>query len=180
LMRMKGETFTPPDIIFTSGYTYPKYLLKAFEVGAIDYLVKPVSPESLKRAVTRYRERAEVAAGLQKNRPYASNEDKLMKFKSNNGFFFFHPDDIVYVEADRDYACMFLANGAKEDIFERLGAIEKKLPPELFWRMGRSFIINRKYIRKITDNTLQLVTPSANYAVEISRYAMRQLKIDLY
>jgi len=108
-----------------------------------------------------------------------SESDKLLKFKSNNGLFLFHPDDIVYVEADRDYACMFFANGAKEDIFERLGKIEKKLPPELFRRTGKSIIINRKYIRKITDKTLQLVTPSANYVVEISRNAIRQLKSDL-
>ena len=122
LMRMKGETFTPPDAV---------------------------------------------------------NEDKLLKFKSNNGLFLFHPDDIVYVEADRDYACMFFANGTKEDIFERLGKIEKKLPPELFRRTGKSIIINRKYIRKIADKTLQLVTPSACYVVEISRNAIRQLKSDL-
>jgi two-component system LytT family response regulator len=175
LLQMKGDSFTPPDIIFTTGYTYPEYLLKAFELAAIDYLVKPISVESLEKAVARYRERIGVTTGLQ-NLMNAINEEKLLKFKSYNGLFLLRPDDITYVEADRDYACMFFANGTKEDVFERLGEIEKKLPAETFLRVGKSVIINRKYIRKITDTTLQLVTPAASYSVEISRDAIRQLK----
>jgi two-component system LytT family response regulator len=65
LIRMKGETFKPPDIIFTTGYTHPEYLLKAFGLAAIDYLVKPVSMASLQKAVVRYRERAGITTGLQ-------------------------------------------------------------------------------------------------------------------
>jgi len=175
LMRMKGDTFTPPDIIFTTGYTYSEYLLKAFELAAIDYLVKPVSVDSLEKAVARYRERAGTTTGLQ-NLMEAISEEKLLKFKSYNGLFLLRPDDIVYVEADRDYAFMFFANGVKEDVFERLGEIEKKLPAETFIRAGKSVIINRKYIRKITDTALQLATSAASYQVEISRSAAKQLK----
>jgi len=175
LMRMKGETFASPDIIFTTGYTYPEYLLKAFELAAIDYLVKPVSVESLQKAIARYRGRVGVSNGLQ-NLMDAIREEKLLKFKSYNGLFLLRPDDIVYVEADRDYACMFFANGAKEDVFERLGEIEKKLPPGTFLRAGKSVVVNRRYIRKISDTTLQLVAPNANYTVEISRNAIRELK----
>ena len=175
LIRMNGETFTPPDIIFTTGYTYSEYLLKAFELAAIDYLVKPVRLESLEKAVARYRERAGTTTGLQ-NLTDALNEEKLLKFRSYNGLFLLRPDDIAYVQADRDYACMFFANGAKEDVFERLGEIEKKLPPEQFFRAGKSVVVNRKYIRKITDTTLQLTTSSTSYLVEISKSAIRQLK----
>ena len=175
LIRMKGETFTPPDIIFTTGYTYPEYLLKAFDLAAIDYLVKPVPLESLQKAIARYRERAGTSTGLQ-NLMDAIHEEKLLKFKSYNGLFLLRPDDIVYVEADRDYAYMFFANGAKEDVFERLGEIEKKLPPEIFFRAGKSVVINRKYIRKITDTAIQFVTPSASFLVETSKSATRQIK----
>ena len=175
LMQMNGETFTPPEIIFTTGYIFPEYLLKAFDLAAIDYLVKPVSMESLEKAVARYRKRAGLASGLQ-NLTEAINSEKLLKFKSFNGLVVLRPDDIAYVEADRDYTCMFFANGTKEDIFERLGEIEKRLPPETFLRAGKSVIVNRKYIRKITDTTLQLVTPTSIYLVEISRSAAKQLK----
>ena len=175
LMQMKGDTFTPPDIIFTTGYTYPEYLLKAIELAAIDYIVKPVSVTRLEKAIARFRERAGTTTGLQ-NLKNALNEERLLKFKSYNGLFLLRPDDIVYIEADRDYACMFFANGAKEDVFERLGEIEKKLPPEVFLRTGKSVIVNRKYIRKISDTKIQLVTSSTTFPVEISRSAIKQLK----
>ena len=175
LMQMEGDAFTPPDIIFTTGYTYSEYLLKAFELAAIDYIVKPVGKENLKKAIDRFYERAGTKTGLQ-NMMETINDEKLLKFKSFNGIFLFRPDDIVYVEADQAYACIFLAGGAKEDVFERLGEIEKKLPPETFLRTGRSAIVNKKYIRKITDTTLQLATSSASYQVEVSRSAIKELK----
>jgi len=175
LMRMKGDTFSPPDIIFTTGYTYSEYLLKAFELAAIDYLVKPIGVENLEIAIARYCERAGITSGLQ-NLMDAIQDEKLLKFKSYNGLFLLSPDDIAYIEAERDYASMFFTNGTKEDVFERLGEIEKKLPAEIFLRAGKSIIVHRKYIRKITDTTLQLVTSSANYKVEISRSAIKQLK----
>ena len=175
LIRLKGETFTPPDVIFTTGYTYPEYLLKAFELAAIDYLVKPIKMESLQNAVTRYRKRAGTTTGVQ-NLINAIEKEQLLKFKSYNGLFILRPQEIVYVEADRDYACIFLTNGAKEDVFERLGEIEKKLPAPTFLRAGKSVIVNQKYIRKIADNTLQLVTTATTCSVEVSREAIRQLK----
>jgi two-component system LytT family response regulator len=175
LMQRKCETFTPPDIIFTTGYAYPEYLLKAFELAAIDYLTKPVSVENLEKAVARYRRRAGITTGLQ-NMADAINKETLLRFKSYNGLFLFHPDDIVYVEADKEYACMYFHNGAKEDVFARLGDIEKKLPPDTFLRAGKSYIINRKFIRQITNNTLQLATPAANYSLELYRSVIKQLK----
>jgi len=179
LLRMKGEAFTPPDIIFTTGYTYSEYMLKAFELAAIDYLVKPVNVEKLKKAVERFYQRSGTTTGLQ-NLADAVNDDKLLKFKSYNGLFLLRPDDIVYVEADRNYACMFFTNGTKEDVFERLGDIEKKLPAENFLRTGKSVIVNLKYIRKITDKNLKLITPAVNYTVEISKEAMKQLKEKIF
>jgi len=175
LMRLSGDIFTPPDIIFTTGYTYSEYLLKAFELAAIDYLVKPVGMGNLKKAVARYRKRSGTVSGLQYLME-AVKEEKLLKLKSSNGLLLLTPDDIAYVEADRDYACMFLVNGTKEDVFERLGEIEKKLPTDRFLRAGKSVIVNRKYIRKIAENYLQLVTSSICYKVEISRSAIKQLK----
>jgi two-component system LytT family response regulator len=175
LVLLAGETFTPPEVIFTTGYTYSEYLVKAFEVAAIDYLVKPVSVESLTKAIERYRRRAGTVSGLQ-GLAEAVEDERLLKFKSYNGLFLFRPEDIVYVEADRDYACMFLAGGAKEDVFERLGEIERRLPADTFIRAGKSVVVNRRYIRKITDSAIRLVTPTASYTVEISRNAIKQLK----
>jgi len=178
LMQMKCDTFSPPDIIFTTGYAYPEYLLKAIELAAIDYIMKPVSVTRLETAINRFRERVGTTTGLQ-NLEDTIREKKLLTFKSFNGLFLLRPDDIVYLEADGNYACMYLAGGAKEDVFERLGEIEKRLSPETFLRAGKSFVINKKYVRKITDNSLQLFTPAGSYLLELSRIAIRQLKVEL-
>ena len=175
LMRMRSDTFTPPDIIFTTGYTYSEYLLKAFELAAIDYLVKPVGELFLKKAIERHIERAETTTGLQ-NLMNAISEEKLLKFKSYNGLLFVKPEDIVYVSADGDYANMFYTNGTKEYVFERLGEIEKKLSFNIFIRVGKSIVINKKYIHKITNESIQLLTQQANYSVKISRNAANELK----
>ena len=175
LLQMKGDTFTPPDVIFTTGYTYPEYLMKAFELAAIDYIVKPVSLSRLEKAIARFRDRAGKTTGLQ-NMSEAIKSDKLLKLKSYNGLFLLRPEEIVYVEADGNYAVMYLYGGSKEHVFERLGEIEKKLPIETFSRAGKSVVINRKYIRKITDTSAHLVTPSATFKVEVSRIAIKQLK----
>ena len=58
LISMKGDSFTPPDVIFTTGYTYPEYLLKAIEMTTIDYIVKPVGVTRLEKAINCFRERA--------------------------------------------------------------------------------------------------------------------------
>jgi len=179
LMRMKCDTFSPPGIIFTTGYAHPEYLLKAFELAAIDYIMKPVGIKQLETAINRFRERVRTTTGGLQNLEDTIREKKLLSFKSYNGLFLFRPDDIVYLEADGNYACMYLAGGSKEDVFERLGEIEKRLPPETFIRAGKSFIINRKYVRKITDNSLQLFTSAGSYLLELSRIAIRQLKDDL-
>jgi len=175
LMQMKNENFTSPDVIFTTSYTYSEYLLKAFELAAIDYLVKPVILDNLEKAIDRYLHRTGITSGLQ-NLVDAINKEKLLKFKSFNGLLLLRPDDIAYVEADRNYACMFLANGAKETVFEKLSDIEKKLPAETFLRAGKSIIVNRKYTHKITDTTLQLITSSTRFLVQISRKAAREMK----
>ena len=175
LIRMRGDTFSPPEIIFTTGYVYSEYLLKAFELAAIDYLVKPVAVESLEKAIARYIERSGKTTGLQ-NLINAINDEKLLKLKGYNSILLLNPDDIAYIEADRDYACMFYANGTKEDVFERLGEIEKKLSDKTFLRVGKSIIVNRKYIRKIMNSALQIVTPHTSYLVKISQIAAFQLK----
>ncbi len=177
LAGMRADTFNPPDVIFTTGYTYSEYLIKAFEVAAIDYLVKPVGIESLSKAVDRWRQR--VGSGGLNGLAGAMEGGRLLRFKSWNGVFLFRPEDIAYIEADRDYACAHLANGTKEDVFERLGEIERRLPASAFVRAGKSVVINRRYIRKLTDTAVHLASPSASYTVEISRAAIKELKAGL-
>jgi two-component system LytT family response regulator len=177
LIQEKCESFTPPEIIFTTGYIYSEYLLEAFRLAAVDYLVKPVKPEDLIKAVNRYRERAGASTGIQ-NLADAIRQEKLLKFRNLNGMLLVQPEDIAYVKADSDYARMFLANGDDEEIFERLGTIEYNLPKEIFARAGRSYIINLRYIRKINtrNSTVVIATPRISRTIKISEGGLKQIK----
>jgi two-component system LytT family response regulator len=177
LYTLSCDTFTPPEIIFTTAYTDSKYLLKAFKLAAIDYLVKPVMLDSLSEAVKRFKERSTSTFGIQSLINVIKSE-KILKFRNFSGVILLKPEDIVFVKADGNYAQIALANGDTEEIFERLGEIEKALPQDLFIRTGRSLIINRQYIRRINTrkSLIQVSTPNVSHNLEVPEKALRQIK----
>lgn len=86
--------------------------------------------------------------------------------------------DIVYIQADGNYAQIELLQGKDELIFERLGEIEKKLDPAIFIRVSRSLIINRNYVRKLNtkEPSCTLVTPVESYTVSVPKGASEELR----
>jgi two-component system LytT family response regulator len=177
LQLMACESFKPPGIIFTTAYSDSEYLINAIRLTAIDYLVKPIMIDSLSLAIARFRKRADASQDARTLKNVVRNE-KMLSFKNVGGLLLLKVDDIAYIEADGNYACMWLANGDSETIFERLGEMEKNLPPDKFLRAGKSIIINRQYIRQIhvRKSTVQLATPFTTYTVEVSAVALKQLK----
>ena len=177
LIRLSGSAFTPPGIVFTTAFNDSEYLLSAIRLAAIDYLVKPILIESLSLAIARFRKQTNGSSDAYKLMD-AIQREKMFRFKSLNGLLLLRAEDIVYVEGDRNYARMALSNGEYEPIFERLGEIEQALPPDIFLRVGKSLIINRNYVRRINarKSTVQLITSSADYTVEVSAGALKLLK----
>ncbi len=177
LNQLSCDTFTPPGIIFTTAYNDSEYLLNAIRLAAIDYLIKPVLIDNLSLAISRFRKRTDASSTARSLMDAIQNE-KLFRFKSVNGLLLCKAEDIAYVEGDRNYARMALANGEFEAIFERLGEIEQVLPVDVFSRIGKSLIVNKRYVRRINarKSTVQLMTPLATYTVEVSAGALKQLK----
>ncbi len=177
LNQLSCDTFVPPGIIFTTAYNDSEYLLNAIRLAAIDYLIKPVLIDNLSLAISRFRKRTDASSTARSLMDAIQNE-KLFRFKSVNGLLLCKAEDIAYVEGDRNYALMALANGESEPIFERLGEIEQVLPVDVFSRIGKSLIINKRYVRRINarKSTVQLVTPQTTYTVEVSAGALKQLK----
>jgi two-component system LytT family response regulator len=182
LMQLKDKDFTPPEIIFTTAFTYSEYLLKAFDLAAVSYLVKPIDVEELKKAVGRFKERVRNNAdsGMQ-NLAAAIGTQKILKFKSYRGILFLRPENIVYIKADRNYAVLRLTDGAEQDVFESLGEIENNLPKDIFLRTGKSYIINRHYIRQLDIKTesVQLESACGTYNIEVSRSVLKGLRESL-
>ncbi|GHU83276.1 DNA-binding response regulator [Bacteroidia bacterium] len=180
LHKMACEKFTPPGIIFTTAFTDSDYLLSAFKVAALDYLVKPIMPDSLAKAIDRFKNLGQqhLNGGSLMS---AFQKEKILKFKNYGGLLLLKPENIAYVKADGKYAQIFLANGEMEDIFDSIAEIENTLSSTLFFRAGRSLIINRQYIRRLNvkKSLVQITTPTASYDLKIPEKSVKELKEDL-
>jgi two-component system LytT family response regulator len=177
LHQMSCATFTPPGIIFTTAFSDSEYLFEAIRLAAIDYLVKPVMIDSLLLAIGRFKKRTHPGNSVQMLMQ-AIQSEKILKFKNYNGILLLKPMDVAYILADGNYAQIYLANGESDEIFERLGEIEKNLPDDLFLRAGKSLIVNRQYVRQINmrKSIIQIMTSSMSCNLNVSENGIKQLK----
>ena len=146
-----------PLIIFITAFR--DYALDGFESGVVDYLVKPVSYERFIKAINRARE-AVKAKKLNENRRIIENvkpeeADKIF-IKADNKLVKIVLDDIVYIEALKDYLRIHISESERYVTHSTMKAIEEKLPDN-FFRIQRSFIINTKYIKSFYGNTVKLI-----------------------
>lgn len=133
LARTVLKEYPHAFIIFQTAYE--TYALKAYEIGAIDYLLKPFSKESLKRSVER-------ALSYQK--------EKKISFitKNKNESYLIAQEEIIYVEADLNEVII----RTKEHfsyLDKQISQMEKVLDETLFFRIHRSFLINIKAIKQM-------------------------------
>lgn len=131
------------DVVFVTAYD--EYALRAFEVNALDYLLKPVAPERLAVTVNR------LAATEPRppSRETVTYEDRLF-LRLGQERAFVRVRDIVAIEADGDGATLLLAPHLTRKASSRsLREWEKRLPDEHFVRIHRSAIVNLEYIERM-------------------------------
>jgi two-component system LytT family response regulator len=145
-----------PHIVFATAYD--QYALRAFEIHALDYLLKPFDGdrfrESLKRArriigMEKDREdfRARIRGLLEDVRTESSYLRRFL-IQSKRGVRFLNVEDVLYLEAAGSYVALH-TEGGEHLIREALSDLEKKLDPRLFIRTHRSFIVNVEAIQEI-------------------------------
>jgi two-component system LytT family response regulator len=142
-----------PSIIFVTAYD--RYALQAFEVHAIDYLLKPFRQARFESALERAREQIQYARGRSSRQLMALLEDVRQPpapepfiVKSGGDVLFLRPDEIDYIEAADNYLNI---HAGKENhlMRETLQRMEKRLDPRKFLRIHRSTIVNVDRIRKL-------------------------------
>ncbi len=149
----KDVTF---ELIFATGYS--EYAIQAFEMSAIDYLLKPIQIEKLEAAVEKVRQKMQ----------QQSDTDQRLEILRNNissgviskvalpvydGLAFVNVADIVCVEADGSYARIWLKDGEDMLISKKLKYFEALLQDRLeFFRVHRSGIININFLKKYSRN----------------------------
>lgn len=137
------ELAVVPKVVFTTAYD--QYAVKAFEVNALDYLVKPLRDERF--AVTIEKIKAEFSKiGTRKNPLPMHNK---IFIKDGEQCYFVPLKDIRLIQSMDNYARFFFGNN-KAMIKRSLNLIEEKLDPNVFFRINRSQIVNTEYIERIT------------------------------
>jgi two-component system, LytTR family, response regulator len=151
VLEMLGSDL-PPTIIFVTAYD--EYALRAFEAGALDYLLKPFADARFGRALNRAKER------LAHYPPPQPRGTERLVVRSQGQVLFLSVADIDWVEAAGYYACLHV--GSDTHILRRsLSELEQDLGDEKFIRIHRSVIVNLDRIR-----ALELQT-SGEYEVEL-------------
>jgi two-component system LytT family response regulator len=138
---------SPPAIILTTAYK--EYAIDAFDLAAVDYLVKPFSFERFIIAVDKVRERKNI-----ESLPMQSSKEEFhdsIFIKSNGKIFQVKYDDIILAEAKGNYT-QVLTNSVNILTPMSFSEFESLLPKNIFIRVHRSFIINRSKIDHIEGN----------------------------
>jgi two-component system LytT family response regulator len=171
VLREIGAESMPPVIFVTA---HDQYAIRAFEVNAIDYLLKPVTRERFQRSLTRVRERV-TAQGLDNQHVRAllqqitSQPGHLTRvaLRSAGRISFANVEDIQYVQAAENYVQLHLRQG-RHLLHVPIATFESALDPRLFMRIHRSLIVNLRQVRELETG------PHGEYVVVLESGARLQ------
>lgn len=144
-----------PLVIFVTAYD--QYAVKAFQVCALDYLLKPFDRERFEQALTRACEQLHrgqtgdlterIQSLLEQNRERAPYVERLI-IKTDGRVFFLRTDEIEWIEAEGNYVSLHA--GKKKYLFrEAISSLETQLDPRKFRRIQRSTIVNLDYVQEL-------------------------------
>jgi len=159
------------DIIFVTAYS--QYAIRAFEVSAMDYLLKPIEVTSLQKAVDKVKEKKShntIKKRLEVLKDSFINEEiKKISLPMADGLLFVEVKDIILLEADGAYTYVCLNNGSRILVSKKLKFFEDILSNRPhFFRPHRSFVINLNYIKKYIRGESNILMDN-NAIVSISR-----------
>jgi DNA-binding LytR/AlgR family response regulator len=148
-------------VIFTTAYS--EFAAEAFELNALDYLLKPFSFGRFSKVANKAREHITL---LKQPAPDQSvkTPEEYITVKANGIITKIHIQDIIYIEGFQEYIKIYTAKG-RLITYERLKNIEKILPQEQFMRIHKSYIVALRHATGINGYTLML----NDIAIPISR-----------
>jgi len=167
---MLSQLERTPQVIFTTAYD--EFALKAFEVNALDYLLKPVEPKRLADAIQKlhFTEHKEVKPeGENFNTSILTEHDQVF-VKDGERCWFVKLSDIRLFESVGNYAKVFFGPN-KPLILKSLNALEERLDEKTFFRANRKHIVNLRMIDKIEPyfNGGLLLELKGGEKIEVSR-----------
>ena len=158
------ELTTVPEVVFTTAYD--QYAVKAFELNALDYLVKPLREERFAKTIEKVKqeliEKTEVKSAV-------LPMHRKVFIKDGEKCYFVPLSEIYFIESLDNYARLYFGDH-KAMIKSSLNLLENKLDTTVFFRANRSQIINIQYIKEIHpyfNNKLQ-ITLTTDKKIEVS------------
>lgn len=166
------------QIVFVTAYD--KYAIKAFELAATDYLLKPIDVQRLQEAVDRVAQKLQnnptgtdltaLTAAMNEADPnqlciYDQGVRKFIPFRS-----------IVAIEAEGAYSKLYIEDGTEHTVSKNMAKLEAELEASLlFFRSHRSWLINLSYVKELKNSTYQIIL-SNGLTAKVSRYQMADFK----
>jgi two-component system LytT family response regulator len=152
VLRELGADAMPPVIFITA---HDQYAIQAFEVNAIDYLLKPVTRERFQQALARVRERVS-AQGMDNGHVRALLQQLAAQprylarvaLRSAGRISFVNVEDILYVQAAENYVQLHLRS-ARHLLHVPIATLEASLAPDMFLRIHRSMIVNTRHVQEL-------------------------------
>ncbi len=141
-----------PQIVFSTAFD--EYAIRAFEINAVDYLLKPYDEDRFRVSIERIRNEAgnnqlpaESLMSLMQSFKKAEYPERLL-LPDNKKMIFVPVKDIQYIEAQENYVSVATDQNMYL-VFQRLSELETKLDPQLFFRIHRSYVVNINHVASV-------------------------------
>jgi two-component system LytT family response regulator len=171
-----GSLSYQPMVIFITSHT--DFDIKAFEVNAVDYLLKPISLERLTKAIEKVSNKQEDQSWMDDSTT-KFGIDHIILLSFDNKLCFVKIKDINYIEAYGNYTKVYLSDGKLSVTYNSIKNWDTKLPEDVFIQIHRSTIINLLNVTKIekwANDTGRLYLTGIEKPFEISRSYFFQIK----
>ncbi|MEQ8363139.1 MAG: LytTR family DNA-binding domain-containing protein [Cyclobacteriaceae bacterium] len=162
-----------PLVVFTTAYD--EFALKAFEVNALDYVLKPIHPERLSEAVQKINEKEKSRGGRSKDKKLGLDDQVFVK--DGDRCWFVSLTNIRLFESDGNYIKVYFDSN-RPMIHKSLNALDEKLDERAFFRASRKHIINLSWVESIEPwfNGGLMVKLKGGDKVEVSRRQAAKFK----
>lgn len=157
-----------PAVIFITAHD--QYAVRAFEISAVDYLLKPVTEERFRTAFARAASRLRAAPREESARQMLAVLDAIanprrhlsrLAIRSGDRTVFLAIDEVEWIEAAQNYVCVH-AGQAKHLLHVTMNTIENSIDPERFVRIHRSYIVNLEHVKRLWT------LPHGQYILELA------------
>lgn len=177
---IQQSAFKDFDVIFITGYD--NHAIKAIKVGALDYILKPVSDDEFKEAVNKAIASHATENNLEKLIEVSSEffrgvKDKRVILKTADTVYAIYEDDIIYCRSDGNYTTFYTQQMEKIVVSKPIKRIEEILTEDVFIRCHQSYIVNKKHVLKYSKQGVLVVHMDFKVPVSSRRkdYALKKI-----